>query len=268
MQKISFLMNGSSGRMGRALALGLGSRENMRLAAAVDTKPAAVDYGLLCGLGQLGLQQEQDLAAAIRREKPDVVVEFTSPAAVMKNIRACLELHTPAVVGTTGFTQADYKQVAKWCAEFNTPVFIAANFALGAVLLMRFAREAVKYLPHVEVIERHHDQKLDAPSGTAVTTLEMLAAERQPLAQGSTQEFERLPGSRGGELDGMRVHSVRLPGYVATQEVVFGAEGQVLCLRHDALSREAYVPGVAMAMEKIVTVKEGVLIQGLESLLD
>ena len=243
MQKISFLMNGASGRMGRALALGLGSRENMRLAAAVDTKPAAVDYGLLCGLGQLGLQQEQDLAAAIRREQPDVVVDFTSPAAVMKNIRTCLELHTPAVVGTTGFTQADYKQVAKWCAEFNTPVFIAANFALGAVLLMRFAREAVKYLPHVEVIE-------------------------QPLAQGSTQEFERLPGSRGGELDGMRVHSVRLPGYVATQEVVFGAEGQVLCLRHDALSREAYVPGVAMAMEKIVTVKEGVLIQGLESLLD
>lgn len=268
MQKIKIIMNGAAGRMGRALAQGLGARENMSLVAAVDTKASDVDYGLLCGLGELGFKQELDLAAAVRREQPDVVVDFTSPAAVMNNVRTCLQLHTPVVVGTTGFSQADYKQVAKWCADFATPAFIAANFALGAVLLMRFAQQAVKYMPHVEVIERHHDQKLDAPSGTAVTTLEMLAAARTPLAQGNTQEFERMPGSRGGELDGMRVHSVRLPGYVATQEVVFGAEGQVLCLRHDALSREAYVPGVALAVEKIVQVKDGVLIQGLESILD
>ena len=112
MQKIKILMNGAAGRMGRALSQGLGARENMRIAAAVDTKAAAVDYGLLCGLGELGFGQEQDLAAAISRVQPDVVVDFTSPAAVMNNIRTCLQLHTPVVVGTTGFSQADYKQVS------------------------------------------------------------------------------------------------------------------------------------------------------------
>lgn len=267
MQEIRILMNGAAGKMGRALSAGLSARPNMRLAAAVDTKAADVDYGFLCGIAQQGFGLEADLAAAIRRERPSVVVDFTSPGAVMQSIRTCLELQTPVVVGTTGFSAADYKQIEKWCGQYATPVFIAANFALGAVLMMRFAKEAAKYMPHVEVIERHHDQKLDAPSGTAVTTLEMVAEVRQPMVQGSLQEFERIAGSRGGELDGMRVHSVRLPGYVATQEVVFGEVGQVLCIRHDALSREAYVPGVARAIEFIVANPEGKLTQGLEAIL-
>lgn len=267
MQKIKVIMNGAAGKMGRALSTGLSALENIEIVGAVDVKSSDVDYGFLCGIGELGFGLETDLAAAIRSKKPDVVVDFTSPGAVMKNIRTALELHTPIVVGTTGFTEADYKQIEKWCAEFASPVFIASNFALGAVLMMRFAKEAAQYLPYVEVIERHHDQKLDAPSGTAVTTMEMISEARKPMNQGNPQEFERLQGSRGGEMDGMRVHSVRLPGYVATQEVVFGATGQILCIRHDALSREAYVPGVALAVEKILQFEKPQLVQGLESLL-
>lgn len=266
-EQIKILMNGAAGKMGRALAAGLSARGDMRVCAAVDTKEAAVDYGFLCGMGELGFGLETDLAAAIRRTKPDVVIDFTNPAAVLRNIKYSLGCHTPIVVGTTGIEPADFQQIAKWCADFQTSAFVAANFALGAVLMMRFAAEAAKYMPQVEVIERHHDQKLDAPSGTAVATLEQISAVREPAPQGHAQEFERLPGSRGAVVDGMRVHSVRLPGYVATQEVVFGAAGQVLCIRHDALSREAYVPGVALAVQKIRDFAPGTLVRGLESLL-
>lgn len=266
-KQIRIVMNGAAGKMGRALSAGLVALDNMQIVGAVDIRCSDVDYGFLCGMGELGFGIKNDLAAVITETRPDVVIDFTSPGAVMENIRTAVSLKTPIVVGTTGFSEADLRRIEGWCAENDTPVFIASNFALGAVLMMRFAREAAKYMPHVEVIERHHDQKLDAPSGTAVTTLEMIAEVRRPLAQGSTQEFERLPGSRGGELDGMRVHSVRLPGYVATQEVVFGATGQVLCIRHDALSREAYVPGVAMAVEHIVGVGEGRLLRDLDTLL-
>lgn len=266
-EQIRIVMNGAAGKMGRALSAGLSALENMRIVGAVDIKCSDVDYGFLCGVNALGFGIKNDLAAVIDEVKPDVVVDFTSPGVVMENIRTAVSHKTPIVVGTTGFSEADFRQIEVWCARYETPVFIASNFALGAVLMMRFAREAAKYMPHVEVIERHHDQKLDAPSGTAVTTLEMIADVRKPLAQGNTQEFERLPGSRGGELDGMRVHSVRLPGYVATQEVVLGATGQVLCIRHDALSREAYIPGVAMAAEHIVGLKEGVLLRDLDTLL-
>lgn len=266
-EQIRFLMNGAAGKMGRALSAGLSARGDMRVCAAVDTKQAEVDYGFLCGMGELGFGLETNLAAAIERTKPAVVIDFTNPAAVMRNIKCALSCHTPIVVGTTGIEAADFAQIAKWCEEYQTAAFVAANFALGAVLMMRFAVEAAKYMPQVEVIERHHDQKLDAPSGTAVSTLEQISAVRRPAVQGHSQEFERLPGSRGAEVDGMRVHSVRLPGYVATQEVVFGAAGQVLCIRHDAMSREAYVPGVALAVQKILTFAPGTLVRGLESLL-
>ena len=264
---IKILMNGAAGKMGRALSLGLSAEDDMQICAAVDTKKSAVDYGFLCGMGELGFGLETDLKTAIKRTKPDVVIDFTNPAAVMRNIKCALSCRTPIIVGTTGIEAADFQQIAKWCAENQTSAFTAANFALGAVLMMRFAAEAAEYMPQIEIIERHHDQKLDAPSGTAVSTLERISAVRQPVLQGNPQEFERFPASRGAEVDGMRVHSVRLPGYVATQEVVFGAAGQVLCIRHDALSREAYVPGVALAVRKIASFKPGTLVRELESLL-
>lgn len=263
--KIKVLMNGALGKMGRSVSAGLAQFENIQLVAAVDNKAMDTDYGFIIGSENLGFGVGNSLAKAIEEVAPDVVVDFTNPAVVMKNVEIATALKTPIVVGTTGFTPADIKQVETWCAEFETSVFIASNFALGAVLMMKFAQEAAKYMPHIEVIERHHDQKLDAPSGTAVTTMEMIGEVRTPMAQGNLQEFERLAGSRGGEMDGMRVHSVRLPGYVATQEVIFGEIGQILTIRHDAINRDAYVPGVKLAVEKILE-QEG-LVQGLENIL-
>ncbi len=265
MTKIKVIMNGALGKMGRSVSAGLVQFENIEIVAAVDHKTMDTDFGFIIGCENLGFGVGNDLAGAIKATGADVVVDFTNPAVVMKNVEIATALKTPIVVGTTGFTPADIEQVEAWCAEFDTSVFIASNFALGAVLMMKFAQEAAKYMPNIEVIERHHDQKLDAPSGTAVTTLEMIGEVRKPMTQGNPEEFERLAGSRGGEMDGMRVHSVRLPGYVATQEVIFGEIGQILTIRHDALSRDAYVPGVKLAVEKILAQKG--LVQGLENIL-
>lgn len=264
-EKITVMMNGAAGKMGKAVSAGLVADKRVELIGAVDLKSSNIDYGYVCGSAPLGFSIETNLKKAIKVVKPDVVVDFTSPQTVMKNIFTAVSLKTPIVVGTTGISQDDLKQVEKWCEEYDSPVFIAPNFAIGAVLLMKYAADAAKYMPHVEVIERHHDQKLDAPSGTAVTTLEMIKENRKAFMQGNLQEFERINGSRGGEFDGMRVHSVRLPGYVATQEVVFGDIGQVLCIRHDSLNRESYVPGVMMAVTSIINQKG--LVFGLEKLL-
>jgi 4-hydroxy-tetrahydrodipicolinate reductase len=264
-ERIKVLMNGAMGRMGKVISAGLAADNRIELIAAVDTKTVDTDYGYVCGINPLGFGVETNLKKAIKMHKPDVVVDFTSPKAVLKNVFMAVSLNTPIVVGTTGLKAEDYTQIEEWCKEYNTAVFVAPNFALGAVLLMKFAAEAAKYMPHVEVIERHHDKKVDAPSGTAVRTLEMISANRPAMAQGNPQEFESIDGSRGGEYEGMRVHSVRLPGYMATQEVVFGDLGQVLCLRHDALTRECYIPGVLLAVTSIMQ-QEG-LVVGLENLV-
>jgi 4-hydroxy-tetrahydrodipicolinate reductase len=153
----------------------------------------------------------------------DAAVDFTRPEAVEENVRACLAAGVPVVVGTSGF---DLERVAALAAEHDLPVFYAPNFALGAVLMMRLAEEAGKVMPHAEIVELHHETKRDAPSGTAKATA------------------ERLPGETP-------IHSVRLPGLVAHQEVIFGGPGQTLTIRHDTMSREAFVPGVLLALEKL-----------------
>jgi 4-hydroxy-tetrahydrodipicolinate reductase len=168
----------------------------------------------------------------------DAAVDFTRPEAVEKNVRTCLEHGVPIVVGTTGFDQERVDALAR---EHGLPVFYAPNFALGAVLMMRFAEEAGKVLPNAEIVELHSETKLDAPSGTAKATA------------------ERLPGETP-------IHSVRLPGLVAHQEVIFGGPGQTLTIRHDTTSREAFVPGVLLALEKLRGLPPGLTV-GLDKLL-
>jgi 4-hydroxy-tetrahydrodipicolinate reductase len=171
-------------------------------------------------------------------EDADAAVDFTRPEAVEENVRLCLEAGVPVVVGTTGF---DRERVAELARRHELPVFFAPNFALGAVLMMRFAEEAGKVLPHAEIVELHHETKLDAPSGTARATA------------------ERLPGETP-------IHSVRLPGLVAHQEVIFGGPGQTLTIRHDTTSREAFVPGVLLALEQLRELPPGLTV-GLDALL-
>ncbi|MDX6397017.1 MAG: 4-hydroxy-tetrahydrodipicolinate reductase [Gaiellaceae bacterium] len=168
----------------------------------------------------------------------DAAVDFTRPEAVEDNVRDCLAAGVPVVVGTSGFDEARVGALAR---EFELPVFFAPNFALGAILMMRFAAEAAKVLPQAEIIELHHETKLDAPSGTAKATAALLPA-------------------------GTPIHSVRLPGLVAHQEVIFGGPGQTLTIRHDTTSREAFVPGVLLALERLQGLPPGLTV-GLEALL-
>ncbi len=170
--------------------------------------------------------------------KADAVVDFTTPDVVVANVLAAVEAHVPAVVGTSGWDVADVDGAAR---AAGVPVFFAPNFAIGAVLMMRFAAEAARHLEGAEIVELHHATKLDAPSGTAKATAAAL----------------------GGEVP---IHSVRLPGLVAHQEVLLGGRGELLTIRHDALSREAYVPGVLLALERVAGLPPGVTV-GLDALL-
>lgn len=266
MNRIKVLVSGASGRMGKEVIKAVLSAEDMELVAAIDVKHTGTDVGFLVGLEATGVLISEDLAEAINKTSPNVMVDFTNPQAVLKNVKTALENKVSPVVGTTGFTDEELKEISQLSEEKSTSVFIAPNFAIGAVLMMRFAQEAAKYFPHVEVIEYHHDEKLDAPSGTALKTLEMINEVRsREIRQGHINEYEKIAGSRGGNYAGMRVHSVRLPGLVAHQEVLFGGLGQTLSIRHDSISRESFAPGILLSIRKIGQMKG--VIYGLEKLM-
>lgn len=265
LKKYKVVLTGVSGKMGKAILDGIINEPDIDVVGAVDIKMLGKDIGFLTGEEPKNIYIQEDLEQVFKESKPQIMIDFTNPQAVMKNIRTALTNRVAAVVGTTGLTNHDIEELHILTEKYRTPVFLAPNFALGAVLMMKFAKEASKYFPHVEVIEKHHDQKMDAPSGTAIKTLEMIAEERNFIEQGASHEFEKIAGSRGGNFQGMRVHSVRLPGLVAHQEVIFGGEGQTLTIKHDSLSRESFVPGVLLAIRNIMGMRG--VVYGLEKLL-
>lgn len=263
MGRIKVLVNGAAGKMGREVVKAVSSDPELQLVGAVDVAEVGVDVGA-------GVKISKDLDGAIKAAKPDVVIDFTHPSVAMENVRVILKNKIHAVMGTTGVSKENLKEIEKLCRENNVNCLVAPNFAIGAVLMMQFARDAAKHLPNVEIIELHHDQKADAPSGTAIKTAEMIAEERgkrdQELgARGQGKEIEKIDGVRGGTMDGIHIHSVRLPGFVAHQEVIFGGLGQTLTIRHDTINRESFMPGVVMAAKKIGQ-KKG-LTYGLEGIL-
>jgi 4-hydroxy-tetrahydrodipicolinate reductase len=260
---VKVLVSGANGRMGREVLKAVSKDPELKIVATVDIKTAWEDVGEILGLGSSGVKVENDLEYAI---KHSLMVDFTQPKAVMGNIMTALKHNVIPIVGTTGITPADVQEIRKICEEQKRTCFICPNFSIGAVLMMRFSQEAARYLPHVEIIEMHHDQKLDAPSGTATRTAEMILENRGNLRQGHPDEEEKLTGARGASMGGIPIHSVRLPGYVAHQEVIFGGIGQTLSIRHDSLSRESFMPGVVLACRRIVG-KQGLVI-GLEHLMD
>lgn len=218
------------------------------------------------------LSAEADLGDPLSRlvsSSTQVAVDFTTPDAVMDNLRFCIDNGIHAVIGTTGFTEERLSQVRKWLAGAPTVgVVIAPNFGLGAVLLMRFAREAAPYFESVEIVELHHPDKLDAPSGTGVHTARAMAVARAAAGVDASPDAtgDALPGARGASIDGIPVHSVRLRGLVAHEEVLLGNPGEVLTLRHDSLDRKSFMPGVLLAVRSVVT-RPGLTV-GLEPLLD
>lgn len=264
--KIRVVVVGAKGRMGREVVKAVMNDGELEFVGAVDRSLDGVSVAEVVGLDCGGVVFSNDLGKTLIETQADVMVDFTNPSVVKGNIDKAIELGVRPVIGTTGMTPEEIAAWDKQCQAREIGGLIAPNFAIGAILMMRFAAQAVRYLPHVEIIEMHHDQKLDAPSGTAVKTLEMIAREREVMKQGHPNEHETIMGARGGDYEGIRVHSVRLPGYVAHQEVIFGGLGQTLTIRHDSINRESFMPGVVLSCKRVMQY-EG-LVYGLENLLD
>ncbi|MBC7266332.1 MAG: 4-hydroxy-tetrahydrodipicolinate reductase [Coriobacteriia bacterium] len=253
---IRVVVTGAAGKMGREVVRAVTAEPDMTVVAAVDP--------LHAGEVVEGIRVTGDLRDAIQASSPDVLVDFTRPDAVAANVRTAALAGVDCVVGTTGVPLETFGSIAAEAPE-GVCVFVAPNFAIGAVLMMRFAREAAQYLPHVEIIELHHDRKADAPSGTAIRTAEAIAQARAHVPAAPGRETEVAEGARGAVVAGVSVHSVRLPGLVAHQEVIFGGPGQTLTIRHDSLDRTSFMPGVVLAVRS-VRERSG-LVVGLEELL-
>ena len=239
---------GAAGRMGSEVVRAIDAADGVHLAAVID----------------MGDPLDRLEGAGVQ-----VAVDFTTPDAVMTTLRHCISHGIHAVVGTTGFDDERLDAVRSMLADHpGVGVVIAPNFALGAVLLLRFAREASPYFESVEVIEMHHPDKLDAPSGTATHTAEAIAVARAAVGLGPSPDAtdRALDGARGADVSGVRVHAVRVRGHVAHEEVLFGNPGEILTLRHDSLERASFMPGVLLAVRE-VTARPGLTV-GLESLLD
>jgi 4-hydroxy-tetrahydrodipicolinate reductase len=237
---------GALGRMGAEVCRAVDSADDLELVVALDA----------------GYDESELLTA-----RPEVVVDFTHPDAVLGNVELCLRNGVHSVVGTTGWTDERLAQVRAWtAAEGAGNVLIAPNFGIGAVLMMRFAAAAAPYFESVEIIELHHAGKADAPSGTARRTAELVAAARQKLPPSPDATTSGLDGARGAQLDGVHIHSVRLSGLVAHQEVLLGTAGETLTIRHDSLDRASFMPGVLLAVRRVAELPG--LTVGIESLLD
>ncbi|MCZ8512971.1 4-hydroxy-tetrahydrodipicolinate reductase [Paenibacillus filicis] len=263
---IKVAVAGASGRMGREVVKMVLGDPELELVAAVARTVPNTDAGRLVGMDACGVNVTNDLELALVESKPDVLVDFTTPQSAVVNTRLAIRHRVRPIMGTTGFTPEDIAELDKQCKAEGIGGLIAPNFSIGAILMMKFAAQASKYFPHLEIIEYHGDQKLDAPSGTAVKTAELIAEVREELRQGNPNEHETIEGSRGGLYQGFRIHSVRLPGVFAQQEVIFGAFGQTLKIRHDSYDRAGYMPGVNTAVKKVMGYTG--MIYGFEHLID
>ena len=236
------------------------------MAAAVSPSAKGMDAGTMIGAEACGVIVEGDLETALDSAVIDVLVDFTTPHTTYSHTLAAITRGIRPVIGTTGLTLDQIDELDKLCKQRGIGGLVAPNFSVGAILMMKFAAEASKFFPNLEIIEYHGEQKLDAPSGTAVKTAELISEVRAELKQGNPNEEERIEGARGGYYNGFRIHSVRLPGVFAEQEVIFGAFGQKLTIRHDSYDRAGYMPGVSHAVNKVMTY-EG-LIYGFEHIME
>ncbi|MGO9033580.1 4-hydroxy-tetrahydrodipicolinate reductase [Mycobacterium sp.] len=237
---------GSKGKVGATMVQAVQAAEDLTLSAEVDAG---------------------DPLSLLTDNKTEVVIDFTHPDVVMDNLKFLIDNGIHAVVGTTGFTDERLQQVRAWlAAKPDVSALIAPNFAIGAVLSMHFARQAAPFYESVEVIELHHPHKADAPSGTAARTAALIAEARKELPPNPDATTASLPGARGADVDGVPVHSVRLAGLVAHQEVLFGTAGETLTIRHDSMDRTSFVPGVLLAVRRVA--EQPGLTVGIESLLN
>jgi len=256
---IKVIIAGPRGKMGREAIQMVENTAHFELVACLDRKNSGKTM-------DKNIPVYEDPDKCFSEVKADVLVDVTTPEVGFKHTEAALRHGIRPVVGTSGFTPEQISTLSELAASKNIGCIIAPNFAVGAVLLMQFAKMAAKYFPDVEIIEKHHDQKLDAPSGTAMKTLELIKETRTAKTQGHPNEKETLPGARGGESEGVRIHSVRLPGLVAHEEVLFGGNGQLLTIKHDSMNRQSFMEGIKLCIDEVMDMDK--LVYGLENLLN
>lgn len=271
-QPIPVIVNGAGGKMGREVVKAIASSPDMTLLGAIDRHPDCLDRdaGEVAGIAALEVpitsDREGTLVMAAQEKQPPVMVDFTHPDSIYDNIRAAIAYGVRPVVGTTGLSAEQIQDLAEFAEKASIGCLIIPNFSIGMVLLQQAAVTASKYFDHVEIIELHHNQKADAPSGTAIKTAQMLAEMGKTYNPPKVEETENISGARGADADEhIRIHSVRLPGLIAHQEVLFGASGQLYTLRHDTTDRSSFMPGVLLSIRKVLELKT--LIYGLEKIL-
>lgn len=263
---IRIIVAGPRGKMGMEAVKLVKETPHFELAAVIDRKNDGKLLSDLEGFSGINVPIFTDPAECFQHANADVLIDLTTPENGYLHTKAALEHNIRPVVGTTGFTPEQLEELKGLAEEKGLGCIIAPNFAIGAILMMKFSEMAAKYFNDVEIIEMHHDQKLDAPSGTAIKTAEMISNNRAVKKQGHQDEKETIVGARGADFEGMRIHSVRLPGLVAHQQVMFGAGGQTLSIRHDSYNRASFMSGVKVSVE--TAMKLNTLVYGLESIID
>ena len=259
---IRVLVSGN-GKMGREVLATICREEDLEPVGVVDLFAGEEYISLPVGSALIPFGSEP--AAIIRRTRPDVIVDFTNAEWTPSLAREALAAGVRLVIGTSGLPEAFLKELESDCRKRKIGAVVASNFAIGAVLMQHLSRIAGRYFDHAEIIELHHEGKVDAPSGTAIATAKVMAAARKKEFVRVAAKKQTVRGTRGGAVDGIGIHSIRLPGLVAHQEVLLGGLGETLSIRHDSTSRESFMPGVLLAIHHVM--KNSGLVMGLDRLM-
>ena len=264
--KIRVAVSGACGKMGQAVIKAVNAEEDMILVSAIDIANTGKDIGEVVENTPCGVLVESSLEEALKTKEIGAVVDFTNPDLVFQNTKLILENGARPIIGTTGLNEGQLEEIRKLSRQKGLGALIAPNFAVGAVLMMMFSQKAAKYFSNAEIIELHHNKKKDAPSGTAIKTAQLMTQERQTFGADNCPETETYKGSRGGITESnIHIHSVRLPGFIAHQEVIFGGSGQALTIRHDSFDRISFMPGVILSIRQVMSKND--FIYGLENIL-
>ena len=267
MKTIKIVIAGPRGKMGKACVNMITQSPHFQLVSVLDRK---YDREKIANIDPSfshlhTIPVFTNIDECLAETKPDVFIDLTRPEAAFHHARTAIHYGVRPIIGTTGLTSEQLNELKQLANEKRIGCIIAPNFAIGAILMMKFSQMAAKYFSDVEIIELHHDQKLDAPSGTAVKTAEMILEERGTKKQGHSEEKETISGARGAEVGGLRIHSVRLPGLIAHQQVIFGSKGETLTIRHDSYDRSSFMHGIQLSIKAIMSLEE--YVYGLENIL-
>ena len=257
---------GALGKMGKEVVKAILNEKELELVMAVDIVGEGSDIGLTAIGKSCNILIDTNIEKSIETKKPDVIVDFTQPKDIYEHVNLYMEKQVKSVIGTTGLKEEEIKKLEELSKINNTSCLIAPNFSTGAVLLMMFAKQASKYFNNAEIIELHHNQKKDAPSGTAIKTAQLMAEENPNFTLGNCSETELIEGARGANADAnIHIHSVRMPGYIASQEVIFGSSGQLFTIRHDTMDRSCYMAGVILAIKHVYNNND--FVYGLDNIM-